>query len=71
MDELDIDTLASLEIAGGNIKNVALNAAFLAAARSEAIGMSHVMRAVGREYAKIGKYATEAEFGPYYALAKP
>jgi hypothetical protein len=32
--------------------------------------MAHVMHAARREYAKIDKLVTEAEFGPYYRLVK-
>jgi hypothetical protein len=66
--ELDLDALSRLEIAGGSIRNIALNAAFLAASQREAIGMAHVLQAARREYAKIDKMPTEAEFGPYYRL---
>lgn len=65
VNELDYDILTRLEISGGNIRNIALNAAFLAAADGGAVGMAHVMHAARREYAKIEKMLTEA-FGPYY-----
>ncbi len=65
-DALDWARLARLEIAGGNIRTITVNAAFLAAARREPIRMSHIMQAARREYAKIEKLITEAEFGPFY-----
>ena len=68
VDGLDVDALSRLEIAGGSIRNIALNAAFLAAAQETSIGMSHVLKAARREYAKIDKMPTEAEFGPYFRL---
>lgn len=71
LEGLDTVFLARLGIAGGNIKNIALNAAFLAAGEGTAIGMAQVMRATRREYAKIEKLITEAEFGPYYRRGKP
>ncbi|MBE2266813.1 MAG: AAA family ATPase, partial [Anaerolinea sp.] len=61
--ELNYERLARLEIAGGNIRNIAVNAAFLAADRGEAINMAHLLHAARREYAKIEKLETEAEFG--------
>ncbi|MDJ0893071.1 MAG: AAA family ATPase [Gammaproteobacteria bacterium] len=64
--ELDYDALARLEIAGGNIRNIALNAAFLAADKGTAVGMREIMHAARREYAKIEKMATESEFGAHY-----
>jgi SpoVK/Ycf46/Vps4 family AAA+-type ATPase len=62
---LDCGTLARLEIAGGNIRNIAVNAAFLAADEGLPIGMEHVMRAARREYAKIDRIVMDAEFGRY------
>jgi adenylate kinase family enzyme len=53
------------EIAGGNIRNVALAAAFLAAAEGATVGMPQIVRAMRREYQKIGKVVAEDEFGPY------
>jgi SpoVK/Ycf46/Vps4 family AAA+-type ATPase len=58
---LDIDKLARLNVAGGNIRNIAINAAFLAADAREPVRMSHVARATRSEYAKIEKPAPEAE----------
>lgn len=68
--ELDYQVLARLEISGGNIRNIALNAAFLAAAAGTPITMEHVMAAARREYAKIGKMMRPAEFGPYLSPPK-
>jgi hypothetical protein len=64
--DLDLDFLARLEIAGGNIRNVALNAAFLAADRGGPIEFTDVLHAVRREYSKIDKLMTESEFGRHY-----
>ena len=58
---LDIGRLAQLNVSGGNIRNIALNAAFLAADAEEKVGMSHVLRAAHSEYAKIEKPLTDAE----------
>jgi hypothetical protein len=67
---LDCDGLARLEIAGGNIRNIALNAAFLAASAGGSIGMAQVMHAARREYAKIDKLTTASEFGAYYRVTE-
>ncbi len=64
--KLDFTLLARLEIPGGNIKNIVLNAAFLAANNGHSIQMSHILCATKREYNKIGKMILESEFGPYY-----
>jgi Cdc6-like AAA superfamily ATPase len=53
--------LAQLNIAGGNIRNVALNAAFLAAAAAEPVQMQHVLQAAQAEYAKLEKTLIESE----------
>jgi SpoVK/Ycf46/Vps4 family AAA+-type ATPase len=54
--DIDIDHLAQeFRLTGGNIKNVALASAFLAAAEGTAVGMDHVTRALEREYEKMGK----------------
>ena len=58
---LDPDRLALLRLAGGNIRNVALNAAFLAADSGEPIGMRHVREAALAEYSKIERRMTLAE----------
>jgi SpoVK/Ycf46/Vps4 family AAA+-type ATPase len=70
-EALDFDALARLEIPGGNIRNVALNAAFLAAGDGAPIGMRHVMRAARREYAKIDRPASAAEFGAWTGVERP
>src|SRR5918992_4634705 len=55
---LDIGQLARLNLAGGNIRNIALNAAFLAAHAGEPVRMSHLLRAARSEYAKLEKPLT-------------
>jgi ATPase family associated with various cellular activities (AAA)/Winged helix domain, variant len=52
-DGLQPERLAQLAIAGGNIRNVALGAAFLAADSGSAMGMEHVLRSARTEYAKL------------------
>ncbi|MGR7026166.1 ATP-binding protein [Geodermatophilus sp. URMC 62] len=70
LDGIDPSQLSRLEIAGGNIRSIALNAAFLAATDDVAIGMDHVMRAAAREYAKLAKPISAAEFGPWLTVAR-
>ncbi len=60
---LDATQLARLSVTGGNIRNIALNAAFLAADAEEAVQMKHLLRAAQSEYAKLEKPLTEAEVG--------
>jgi AAA+ superfamily predicted ATPase len=55
-DTLDLALLAQrYEMTGGNIKNVALAAAFLAADGDQVVRMCHVVQATLREYQKTGK----------------
>jgi len=63
LDHLDVGKLSRLKVAGGNIRNIALNAAFLAAAAGETVGMSHLFSAAKSECAKIEKPVSEAEIG--------
>ncbi len=61
--DLDYVKLGRLNVAGGNIRNIALNGAFLAADRSEPVQMKHLLRAAQTEYSKLEKSLTEAEVG--------
>jgi SpoVK/Ycf46/Vps4 family AAA+-type ATPase len=58
------------EIAGGNIRNVALVAATLAAESGGAIRMEHFVRATARELQKIGKMPSRSDFQEYYDLTR-
>jgi SpoVK/Ycf46/Vps4 family AAA+-type ATPase len=69
-DEVDFTFLSKFKLTGGNIKNVALSASFLAAGSSDKVGMEHIIRATKREYQKIGKLFTEADFGEYSRFLK-
>jgi hypothetical protein len=62
---LNPERLAQLNVAGGNIRNMALNAAFIAADRNEAVSMSHVLLAARSEYAKLEKPLTDAEIAEW------
>jgi hypothetical protein len=61
VDGVRTELLAQLNLAGGNIRSVALNAAFLAADADEPVRMSHLLRAARSEYAKLERPLTEAE----------
>ena len=62
---LDERQLARLNVGGGNIRNIALGAAFLAAEADEPVRMPHLLRAAQVEYAKLEKPLTEAEAGEW------
>ena len=57
--ELNFRTLAKLNLAGGNIRNIALNAAFLAADAGESVSMAHILQAAQSEYIKLERPLTE------------
>ncbi len=52
--EFDYDALARFKITGGEIRNIALNAAFLAAAKGMPVNMSHIKHALRRAREKMG-----------------
>ncbi|MEW5861527.1 MAG: ATP-binding protein [Cyanobacteriota bacterium] len=58
---LDSVKLARLNVAGGNIRNIALNAAFIAADANEPVGMQHILQAAKSEYVKLERPLTDAE----------
>lgn len=60
-EAFDAQRLARLNIAGGNIRNIALHASFLAADENQRVGMSQLLRAAQTEYAKLNKTLTEGE----------
>jgi SpoVK/Ycf46/Vps4 family AAA+-type ATPase len=64
--DIDFDFLAQrFELAGGSIRNIALASAFLAANDDRELNMQHLIRAVRREYKKMGKVLAEGIFGQY------
>ena len=70
-ESVDLRFLArQLKLAGGNIKNIAVTGAFLAAQQSRSIGMDQVMWAAKREYQKMGKLLVDSDFGPYFDMVK-
>jgi ATPase family associated with various cellular activities (AAA) len=70
-DEVDLDFCArAFQLTGGSIRNVALSAAYLAAAAGRAVSMTDVIRATEHEYHKLGRLCVEEEFGSYYELVQ-
>lgn len=67
-ENLDFNFLSKFKLTGGNIKNIALNSAFLAAGNSGEVKMEHIIRAAKREFQKIGKLCVKGDFGIYYEL---
>ena len=65
-DDVDLGFCAkAFTLSGGNIRSVALTAAYLAAGSGRPIGMGELIAAVQQEYRKLGRLVLEREFGPY------
>ena len=61
IDGIDYPKLAKLNVSGGNIRNIALNAAFLAAEENEPVRMAHLLQAAHAEAAKRDRPLADAE----------
>jgi SpoVK/Ycf46/Vps4 family AAA+-type ATPase len=60
--DIDLDFLArQFKLSGGNIKNIALASAFLAAEDKRPVTMAHLFQATRREHQKMGKVLSETE----------
>lgn len=59
--DLDYLKLAKLSVAGGNIRNIALNSAFIAADHNEPVQMKHILQAAKIEYIKLEKPMMDTE----------
>jgi ATPase family associated with various cellular activities (AAA)/Winged helix domain, variant len=64
-EDLDWEKLAQLSLAGGGIRNLAMNAAFLAADEKQPVRMNHLLAAAHSEYAKMEKSLSQAEIGDW------
>ena len=60
---LDPLRLAHLNVPGGTIRNIALNAAFLAADAGHPVRMDHLLQSARTECAKLERPLSEAEIG--------
>jgi AAA+ superfamily predicted ATPase len=66
--EVDFPFLAKqFPLSGGDIQNVALEAAFLAAEDGQVINMGHLIRAMARQSLKQGKVPSPTDFKQYHA----
>jgi hypothetical protein len=69
--DLDLDFCAeSFELSGGNIRSVAVTAAYLAAESGKPVTMADLIHGVQREYQKLGRLTLASEFGPYLSLLR-
>ena len=68
--DVDLELLAQqFDLSGGHIRQAILAAAHDGAAEGQ-ITQAHLMRAVGREYAKLGRPLRKEDFGPHFASVK-
>ncbi len=68
-DDIDLDFLARrFTLSGGNIRNVAVGAAFRAAEGERRVAMADLVRETAREYRKLGRLCVEAEFGSWFSV---
>jgi hypothetical protein len=61
LEGVDPEKLARLNVAGGHIRNIAVNAAFLAATAGEPVRMTHLLSAARSECNKIERPLTDSE----------
>jgi AAA+ superfamily predicted ATPase len=70
-DDVDFVFLAKqFEISGGDIKNIALDAAFLAAQDGQVVTMKELVRAMARQMTKERKVISATDFNQYYPLTR-
>jgi MoxR-like ATPase len=70
-DDLDLDFLAQqFELSGGNIRNIAVAAALLAAEENRPIRMAHLVTATARELQKLGRLPARTDFRHYCELIR-
>ena len=70
-EDIDLDFLARrFKLSGGDIRNICVAAAYLAAAEDRPLSMGDLIRATEREYQKLGRLTVEAEFGKYLTMTR-
>jgi SpoVK/Ycf46/Vps4 family AAA+-type ATPase len=63
VDDLDLELMAKrFKLAGGNIRNIIVSAAFLAATHGESVTMPHLMHGARREIQKMGRLVHESDY---------
>jgi len=68
LDDVDLTFLAdNFDFSGGQIRNAAVHAGFIAASNKSAIGMSHLVQGAAQELRKAGRLLKPSSFGPWYA----
>ena len=68
-EDVDREFLAGrFELSGSSIKNIAVNASFIAASQNSAVTMKEIIAALRHELVKSGKTVRPEDFGEYYML---
>ncbi len=71
-DDIDLSFMAGrFRVSGGNIRNICLAAAYLAAEERRPVTMADLVRGTEREYRKLGRLTVEEEFGRYIDVIRP
>jgi hypothetical protein len=70
VESLNTGLLARLAIPGGNIRNIAMNAAFRAAEEGSPVRMKHLAQAARHEFVKMEKPIPETEIADWDAVAQ-
>ncbi|MEV8354406.1 ATP-binding protein [Streptomyces niveus] len=69
--DLDLPFCAeNFELAGGNIRSIAITSAYLAADTGTPVTMATLIHSIQREYQKLGRLTLASEFGPYLGLVQ-
>jgi AAA+ superfamily predicted ATPase len=61
--DLDLDWLAKINLTGGQIRSIAMNAAFRAADEGQAVAMPHIVAGIQNEFVKLDRPMSEHEMG--------
>ncbi|MEV4995700.1 ATP-binding protein [Streptomyces niveus] len=70
-EDLDLPFCAeNFELAGGNIRSIAITSAYLAADTGTPVTMATLIHSIQREYQKLGRLTLASEFGPYLGLVQ-
>ena len=62
--DIDFDYLSSFKLSGGHIRNIVIQAAYLAAEKTQVIGMSHLIEATKLEHQKQGLFIDVSTVSP-------
>ena len=69
LEDVNFEYLArQFELAGGNIKNIVLNAVFKAASEGQPVGMLHILESIRTENLKMGRKMITQDFAEYGVL---